>query len=216
VSAVKPRVFRSKGAWILGWVWLVFAALNAVDLIARGRLPSSLIAGAVLGVLTAVIYATCLRPGIYLREDGVLVRNPLRDAFIPWGALGDVRVTHAILLKAGDRTIRSWTPQVSNREFIRSMRTAAPGRAPGGTGNGSPHDRHAEALAGRTHAHWVAEQIVAESTRARPRAERAAAGATAGADGTAPALSLTWSPASLGVIAAAFVLVAAAVVAALL
>ena len=102
MSAVKPRVFRSKGAWILGWVWLVFAALNAVDLIARGRLPSSLIAGAVLGVLTAVIYATCLRPGIYLREDGVLVRNPLRDAFIPWGALGDVRVTHAILLKAGD------------------------------------------------------------------------------------------------------------------
>ena len=24
MSAVKPRVFRSKGAWILGWVWLVY------------------------------------------------------------------------------------------------------------------------------------------------------------------------------------------------
>lgn len=202
MRAVKPRVFRSKGAFVLGWIWLVFAALNAVDLIARGRLPSSLIAAAVLGVLTAVIYITCLRPGIHLREDGVLVRNPLRDAFIPWGALGDVRVTHAINLESGGRTIRSWTPQVSNREFLRAAR----GRTAPEPGSGrAPRDpATAEALAGRTHAHWVAEQIVEESVRARGRATEPAG-----------ALSLTWSPVPLAALGGAVLLVVAAVVAAL-
>ncbi|MEV5413939.1 PH domain-containing protein [Thermopolyspora sp. NPDC052614] len=195
---MKPRVFRSRGAWILGWVWLVFAALNAVDLIARGSLPSSLIAGSVLGVLTAVIYVTCLRPGIVLRQDGVLVRNPLRDAFIPWGALGDVRVTHAIHLESGERTVRSWTPQVSTRELTRSARAGS--RDVSGGRNAA----HAEALAGRTHAHWIAEQITEEAARGRSR----------GGD-TAGAFSLTWSPVSLAVVAAALVLVVVGLVAAL-
>ncbi len=194
---MKPRVFRSRGAWILGWIWLVFAALNAVDLIARGSLPSSLIAGAVLGVLTAVIYVTCLRPGIFLREDGVLVRNPLREAFIPWGALGGVRVTHAIHLESGERTVRSWTPQVSTRELTKSARAARR------DDTGARDPATAEALANRTHAHWIAEQITEEAVRARPR----------GAD--SDAFSLTWSPVSLAALAAAFVLVVAALVAAL-
>jgi len=206
---VKPRVFRSKGAFVLGWIWLIFAALNAVDLIVRGSMPSSLIAGAVLGVLTAVIYVTCLRPGIFLREDGVLVRNPLRDAFIPWSALGDVRVTHAILIESGGRTIRSWTPQVSNRELMRMARDRAATRRagePDGTDDRAPrtpHD-HAAALAGRTHAHWVAEQIVEESARARTRT-----------GDTAATLTVTWSPVPLSALGAALLLVAAAVVASL-
>nr|PZN39394.1 MAG: hypothetical protein DIU60_21075 [Actinomycetota bacterium] len=206
--AVKPRVFRSKGAFVLGWIWLAFAALNAVDLIVRGRMPSSLVAGAVLGVLTAVIYVTCLRPGIFLREDGVLVRNPLRDAFVPWAALGDVRVTHAILIESGGRTIRSWTPQVSNRELIRMARSRPAGGGRDGDGDRdrpghTPRD-HAEAVANRTHAHWVAEQIVEESARARGRSGDAA--------GT---LTVTWSPAPLAALGAALLLVAAAVLASL-
>jgi hypothetical protein len=185
---VKPRVFRSKGAWIVGWIWLVFAAFNAVDLIVRGSGAASLIAAAVLAVLTAVIYVTCLRPGIFVREDGVLVRNPLRDAFIPWAALGDVRVTHAILVESGDETIRAWTPQVSTRELSRSRRRADA----------------AEALAGRTHAHWVAEQIVEERVRARSR----------GGD-SAASPSLTWSSVSLAALGASLLFVVAAAVAAL-
>src|SRR5262249_44403430 len=131
--AVKPQVFRSKTAWFLGWVWMVFAALNAFDLIARGTIPSALVAAAVLAVLTAAVFVGCLRPGILAREDGILVRNPLRNVFVPWKAVDGVDVSHAIVIDSGGETVRCWTPQASARERAKAVRRGAP-RSPARSG----------------------------------------------------------------------------------
>jgi hypothetical protein len=204
---VKAQVFRSKTAWLLGWVWVVFATFNTVDLIVRGRLPSALVAGAVLGVLTAIIFVTCLRPGILLREGGVLVRNPLRDAFVPWKAVDDVRVSHTIVIESGGGKVRCWTPQASARERARAVRRGGPagvsrqGRWPATEARVSKAEQAAaEAFAGRTHADWVAQQIT-ETAQSRSRAAT-----------EADPMTMTWSRPALATLATAVVLVVAAVV----
>ncbi|WP_079315973.1 PH domain-containing protein [Microbispora sp. GKU 823] len=136
---MKPQVFRSKAAWLFGWFWMLFAAWNVWDLTAHGRMPSALIAGAVLGVITALVFVMALRPAVVVEEGGVRVRNVLRNAYVPWNGVDDVSVTNAIVIESGDTTVRCWTPQATARERVRaagrpprrpSRRTRPSGRRP--------------------------------------------------------------------------------------
>ncbi|MDH2423931.1 PH domain-containing protein [Sphaerisporangium sp. TRM90804] len=205
---MKPQIYRSKTAWVLGWVWVAFAALNAADLLVNGRLPSALIAGAVLAVLTAGVFIGCLRPGILAREDGVLVRNPLRNVFVPWKAVDAVHVSHSITIESGDESVRCWSPQSSARERAKSVRRGVPATTPSTPGY-LPSSRAevpkaqqtaAMAVAGRTHADWVAQQL----TEAADRTPRP--------PGDQTTLTATWSPSALGALAAALILVIAALI----
>ncbi|MFD0655691.1 PH domain-containing protein [Thermocatellispora tengchongensis] len=169
------QIFRSKAAFVLGWIWVVFAAVMAADLIIRFNGAPSVVAGAVLAVLTALIYITSLRPATVLREDGVLVRNPFRDTFLPWTAIDDIRVSHAIQIEHGDgKIVRCWTPQASARERASATRrgTAPPRR---GRFTADPTPTKAEqaaldAVAGRTHADFVAQQLTERMETAKRRA----------------------------------------------
>ncbi|WP_405144766.1 PH domain-containing protein [Sphaerisporangium sp. NBC_01403] len=204
---MKPQVFRSKTAWVLGWVWMVFAAFNAVDLVANGTIPSALVAGAVLAVLTAAVFVGCLRPGILAGEDGVLVRNPLRNVFVPWKAVDGIHVSHAIIIESGDDTVRCWAPQSSARERAKAVRRGAPvvpaksGRYPSTQPQLSKAEQAAaQVMAGRTHADWVAQQLT-ETAEKRSRAA-----------GERLPLTATWSPSALVALAAALTLVIAALI----
>ncbi|GHE33906.1 hypothetical protein GCM10017673_40990 [Streptosporangium violaceochromogenes] len=194
------QVFRSKAALVLGWLWVVFAAFNAVDLIVRYSGRPSMIAAAVLAVLTAVVFVTCLRPAVVLGEAGLLVRNPLRNTFVPWRRVGEVTVSHAITIDSEGRSVRCWAPHTSGRERAAALRAGnrrtEPARSKG-------ERAAAEALAGRTHADWVAEQIT----------ERAVSARRAGAEGGEPGpVSVTWSPAALAALLAAALMVVASTV----
>ncbi|MFC4531417.1 PH domain-containing protein [Sphaerisporangium dianthi] len=204
---MKPQIFRSKIAWVLGWVWIVFAALNTADLVAHGTIPTALVAGAVLAVLTAAVFVGCLRPAILAREDGILVRNPLRNHFVPWKAVDGIHVSHAIIIESGDDSVRCWTPQASARERAKAVRRgsagvpAKAGRYPATQPQVSKAEQSAaEAMAGRTHADWVAQQLT-ELAEKKARATGEKQPATA-----------TWSPSALGVLAAALILVIAALI----
>ncbi|MEU8266853.1 hypothetical protein AB0B89_06755 [Sphaerisporangium sp. NPDC049002] len=204
---MKPQIFRSKTAWVLGWVWMVFAAFNAVDLVANGTMPSALVAGAVLAVLTAAVFVGCLRPGILPGEDGVLVRNPLRNVFVPWKAVDGIHVSHAIIIESGDDSVRCWTPQSSARERAKAVRRGAPvvpaksGRYPSTQPQLSKAEQAAtQMMAGRTHADWVAQQLT-------ETAEKKSRGT-----GERLPLTTTWSPSALVALAAALTLVIAALI----
>ncbi|MBG0827941.1 PH domain-containing protein [Planomonospora sp. ID67723] len=220
MSGPMRQVFRSKLALILGWVWMAFAAANAVDLVVRYSGPSSLVAGAVLGALTALVFVTCLRPAVVLTEDGVLVRNPLRNVFVPWTGIDDVTVSHAITISSGDRVVRCWTPQTTARERASATRRgepAAPGRGRFATepARTKGEQAAAEALAGRTHADWVAEQITERAGAARQAgaAEPGSTEARAAEAGTVSGgMQVGWALSALAALGVALVLVAAAVV----
>ncbi|GIN01011.1 hypothetical protein Pve01_26690 [Planomonospora venezuelensis] len=218
-------MFRSKLALVLGWVWVAFAAANAVDLAVRYSGPPSMVAGAVLGVLTALVFVTCLRPAVVLTADGVLVRNPLRNTFVPWAGVDDVTVSHAITISSGDRVVRCWTPQTTARERAAATKrgqSGAPGR---GRFTTEPvltkgERAAAEAFAGKTHADWVAEQITERARDARraggaDRPERTDAGGPAGTGAAAAGsgtMRIGWAPSALAALGVALALVVAAVV----
>ncbi|MFF5210751.1 PH domain-containing protein [Streptosporangium sp. NPDC000396] len=238
------QVFRSKAALVIGWIWMAFAAANAVDLIVRYNGPPSLVAAAVLGVLTAVAFVACLRPAIIVTEDGVLVRNPLRNTFVPWESVDEVTVSHAIKITSGEKHVRCWAPQTSARERAAAVRRGNLART-GSRYKTEPvrskaEQAAAEALAGKTHADWVAEQITERAESAKRAAALAAQRATGeparrspakSGDGTvtesaervpagpadeavaAPVpMKVTWAPSALGALAVALALVVAATV----
>jgi hypothetical protein len=186
---------------------MVFAGFNAVDLVLNGSIPTALVAGAVLAVLTAAVFIGCLRPGILLREDGVLVRNPLRNIFIPWKAVDNVHVSHAIIIESGEESIRCWTPQASARERARATRR---GTTPVPTSSGrypttrpelpKAEQAAARAFTGRTHADWVAQQL----TEAAAKKSRL--------PGDRTPMTEAWSPSALGALAAALTLVIVALI----
>ncbi|GII03493.1 PH domain-containing protein [Planobispora takensis] len=240
------QVFRSKLALILGWVWMVFAALSAADLIIRYSGPSSMVAAAVLGVLTALVYITCLRPAVILTEESLRVRNPFRTVSVPWADVDDVVVSHAITITAAGRVVRCWTPQTTARERAAATRRgqSAPQRGAFATEpvRTKGEQAAAEALSGRTHADWVAQQITERAEAARrsaasrpgPASPAASgtpaepggaasgpAGSTASTDPTASggstaagagALRIGWAPDALAAVGAALVLIVAAVI----
>ncbi|WP_432929998.1 hypothetical protein ACQPZZ_06985 [Microbispora sp. CA-135349] len=191
---MKPRVYRSKAAWLFGWAWMLFAAWNVWDLTAHGSIPSALIAGAVLGVITALVFVMALRPAVVLEEGGVRVRNVLKNAYVPWGGVDDVSVTNAIVIESGDTTVRCWTPQATARERVK-----AAGRAAKAARSSNRAERAAaEAVGARTHADWVADQLT-EMSRSR---RESSSGET----------RVTWSPSALAAVAAAVALVVTAFV----
>ncbi|MDF5751291.1 PH domain-containing protein [Spongiactinospora sp. TRM90649] len=205
------QVYRSRLAQVLGWLWVVFAAVMAVDLVMRYNGPPSLVAGAVLAVLTAMIVVTSLRPATVLLEEGVLVRNPFRDTFLPWAAVGEVRVSHAIQIDYDGGTVRCWTPQSSARERVSALRrtTSQDGRTRASQGlttmpkTTSGEQAAVDAMAGRTHADFVADQITERAEKARSKAAFEGKGEAA----ETPAARTTWS-----ILAAAGCLIAAALV----
>ncbi|MER5427061.1 hypothetical protein [Streptosporangium roseum] len=224
------QVFRSRTALVLGWIWMAFAAFNAVDLIVRYSGPSSLVAAAVLGVLTALVFIACLRPAVILTEDGVLVRNPLRNASVPLAGVDEVVVSHSIKITSGGESVRCWTPQTSARERAAAVRRGTSANT-GGRHKTEPtrskgEQAAAEALAGKTHADWVAEQITERAEVAKRAAVRNAGRVTAEpADGTGTraaepagpagpaAMKVTWAPSALAALLAAAALVIAAILA---
>ncbi|MEV0197651.1 hypothetical protein [Nonomuraea sp. NPDC050691] len=200
------QAYRSRFAFVLGWVWVVFAALNVYDLIARYNGKPALVALAVLAALTALVYVVALRPVTRFTEAALIGRNPLRTTAVPWASVEDVSVSHSINVRhdAGE-LLRLWTPVSSARERAKAQRRgAAPPRR--GRFRTEPaltkaEQAAAEALAGKTHADWVGEQITERAESARRRGQEAA-----------PA-RVSWAYDSFAAIAVALVMVVVAVVA---
>ncbi|MEV0591899.1 hypothetical protein [Nonomuraea cavernae] len=199
------HVYRSRFAFVLGWVWVAFVAINTVDLIYRYTGKPSMVALAVLGVLTTIVYTTALRPATVLAEDELVVRNPLRTTYAPWAAVTEATVSHSINVHLGDdRILRLWTPTSSARERAKARRRvgARPqrGRFPTEPTLSKGEQAAAEAFAGKTHADWLGEQITERAEAVGRRGEQAAP------------VRQSWAIDSFAVLAVALALVIAALV----
>lgn len=128
-----PQVFRSVTAIIVWWAWVLFAVGNLIDLAVQGHDRLSLVAAAILLLVTGIVYVTAQRPRVIADDAGITVRNPLRDHRVPWPLV--VRVDLADLLrvhcrepgesiaddkKKSRRIISAWAVHYSRRRQLTS------------------------------------------------------------------------------------------------
>ncbi|NUR85440.1 MAG: PH domain-containing protein [Nonomuraea sp.] len=204
------QTYRSKTAFVLGCAWLVFVAFNVWDLTARYNGKPSMVALAVLGAMTALVYVVAIRPATVITGDGLLARNPLRTTFLPWASIGEVTVTHSIAVRYGgegeeERVVRLWTPMSTARERSKAQRRGVPKPERGGRFRveatvGKAEQAAAEAFTGKTHADFVGDQIRERAEAAHLRDEPAAP------------VRVTWSYDSIAILVVAVALIVAAVV----
>jgi hypothetical protein len=160
----KVQTFRSPTAVVVWVVWLLFAVGNWIDLAAQGRDHVSLVAAAILLLVTGFAYVTAWRPRIIADEAGVTVRNPLRDHRIGWARVTKVDVADLLRVhcatgataamgataatnpaessdpgdagrKKRDKVISSWAVHYSRR---RQLAAEAKARRPGRSSFGMP------------------------------------------------------------------------------
>lgn len=196
--------FRSTAARVGAWAWMVFAALNLIDIIVRGRDTTSLVMAALLIFGCGLAFVLGLRPIILGDDHGVTLRNPLRDVRVPWAALRKVEDKDAIVVRyrgtdGAERASRAWVLQTSPRARAKAEARARadakkiPGKA-------------ADHLAGRTPTQYAAQQLNEMCERQRPTkgkpgnpaaAAEQSAQKTAEADLGKTSGSVSWSPAAV-------------------
>ena len=129
-----PQVFRSPTAIIVWWVWVLFAVGNLIDLAVQGRDRLSLVAAAILVLVTGIAYVTAQRPRVIADTAGITIVNPLRDHHIGWAGvtkldLADLLRVHCRLGPDDTKIIYSWAVHYSRRRKaaaeIKARRTAA-------------------------------------------------------------------------------------------
>jgi Bacterial PH domain len=206
----QPQTFRSPLAVVVWIGWLLFAVGNWVDLAVQGRDHLSVLAAAILLMVTGVAYVTAQRPRILADDAGVTVRNPLRDHRIGWAGVAQVdlvdllrvhcawRDTASAAPAGQERTkvISAWAVHHSRRRQLaaeakarRASRT--PGRRSplgfpsGGLSHGAPGPGRDTSAAGAE-----AEMIVRMLSE-RATAAQAQAGWTAGTGPASPASGTT-------------------------
>jgi hypothetical protein len=122
-AASGPQTFRSPTALVVWWVWVLFAVANLIDLAVQGRDHLSLVAAAILVLVTGVVYVTAQRPRVVADKAGLTVVNPLRDYHIGWARvsrvdLADLLRIHCDLGQGRSRVIHCWAVQYSRRRKL--------------------------------------------------------------------------------------------------
>lgn len=135
VTADGRAVFRRGTPYLVWWGWVVFAIFN----IAQVAIPDhdyfsvELIAG--LLAVTAIVYATTIRPRVIASDDGLSVCNPFRDHRVGWGALNAVYLGDSVELSCArpaprkDKTIYCWALYSARRSRMRARLRAERGRS---------------------------------------------------------------------------------------
>ncbi len=93
------QVFRSVGAVVVWWLWLLFAVGNLIDLAVQGRDHLSLVAAFILLFATGIVYITALRPRIIADDDGLTIANPVRDHRVGWAAVAGADPTDLLRVR---------------------------------------------------------------------------------------------------------------------
>jgi hypothetical protein len=194
------RLFRSSAARFFGWLWMVFAVANLIDVAWRGRDVASFIAAATMLLGSGVAYVVALRPRILADAESVRLHNLVRDVRVPWAAVDRIEGGDAVYVHSGGRAFRAFVLQTSPRARAKAEVKAR--RAESGL-----PDTVADFIRGRTATDFAVEQL-REMAGKRPPAEGAGGGATE------PAASVTWAwPAIIALVVPAVVLAIAIILA---
>ena len=136
------QVFRSVGAVVVWWIWVLFAVGNLIDLAVQGRDHLSLVAAFILLFVTGIVYITALRPRLIADDDGLLIANPVRDHRVGWAAVAGADPTDLLRVRfewqegtgTARRVIYCWAVHSSRRRQVAAEMRARRQSRQGGRG----------------------------------------------------------------------------------
>jgi hypothetical protein len=107
-TSTTEQVFRQRSSLGLAAVCVVTGLILLVSLARNwADYPRAMFASWVVFAL-AVTWSIFIRPAVLLGVEGVMVRNVLRDVYIPWAALTEVKSRWNLKVFAGDRGYTAW------------------------------------------------------------------------------------------------------------
>lgn len=124
-EVAQVETFRPRLAPILAVGWYVLAAFGGYDLIRRGDGREVPIGLAGLALVTVIVYAIAARPAVVADPRGLLLRNVVRDVWLPWHAVKKIEATWSLSVATEDRSYGSWA--VAGSTARRERRTGALG-----------------------------------------------------------------------------------------
>jgi hypothetical protein len=126
-EVAQVETFRARLAPMMAVGWYVLAAFGAWDLIRRGdgrEVPIGLVC---LALVTIVVYAIAQRPAVIAGPSGVLLRNVVRDIWLPWHDVKSIEAKWSLSVTTQDRTFGSWAVSGSNAHRPRRQRMVGTG-----------------------------------------------------------------------------------------
>ncbi|MHB8274838.1 MAG: PH domain-containing protein, partial [Dermatophilaceae bacterium] len=107
-TSTKQHLFRQRSPLALAAVCAVTGLLLLVSLAQHwADNPQPLFVAWVLFGL-ALVWSVFVRPAVLLDDEGVTVRNVVRDVHIPWARLTDVEFRWNLKVFVGDRGYTAW------------------------------------------------------------------------------------------------------------
>jgi len=134
-------VYRLMTPVIFWWAWVVFAVILVLQSLISDHDYLSVELAAGVAAVTAVVYATALRPKVISDDDGLRVFNPVQDHRIGWGGLSSVYPGDSVELSCARpapreaRKIYCWAVYSGRRSRVRAEARAKRSRT-GGYGSG--------------------------------------------------------------------------------
>ncbi len=126
------ETFRPRLAPVMAVLWYCIAAFGGYDLVRRGDGREIAVGLACLALVTVIVYAIAQRPAIVAGPRGVLLRNVVRDVWMPWHAVKAIETKWSLSFATADASYSSWALTGGGAGRPRRQRTfgAAPLIAP--------------------------------------------------------------------------------------
>jgi hypothetical protein len=155
----QPASFRPAFGRVLTIAMGLVAALGLVGLIVNADVESLLRNGVWFVLLIAVTVALYWVPRVDVREDEVIVRNPLSTWHVPWGEIQRIDTKWALTLFTNRTRIEAWAAPASGRFTVFTLgpddtRVSESARLAGSIRPGDTLSSESGAAAHHIRRHW--------------------------------------------------------------
>jgi len=208
----RSQTYRQRSAQLLGWLCIGVAAMLGIGALSSWSRDPNPAFVAWLAVAIGFAWSLFLRPHVRLAAEGVTLANVLRDVFIPWGLVEEVRTRWNLEVLTADRSYTSWAISTQIARPRSGLSTGLLGGLGGGrAGRGLTGGATTEPPAGHQEARSVAvtSRAVAETIEATRDAYVAEVASGRLAPVQERSVRVRWQP---GVVAALVVPLATALV----